>query len=69
MKIDLVRSDEGDWTGLYLDNVLYHESHSLSDTDILDALNIPYEITYVNLDEVGRCPNTFEEALELEINE
>lgn len=38
MKFTIVRSDEGDWEGLYVDGVLVTEGHEVTATDVIDYL-------------------------------
>lgn len=37
--ISLVKSSDGDWEGLYLDNELYTENHSLRLEDVFEIIN------------------------------
>ena len=37
--ITLVKSSDGDWEGLYLDNELYAENHSLRLEDVFEIIN------------------------------
>lgn len=37
--ITLVKSSDGDWEGLYLDNELYKENHSLRPEDVFEIIN------------------------------
>lgn len=37
--ITLVKSSDGDWEGLYLDNELYTENHSLRLEDVFEIIN------------------------------
>jgi hypothetical protein len=37
--ITLVKSSDGDWEGLYLDNQLYTENHSLRLEDVFEIIN------------------------------
>ncbi len=69
MQIQIVQSEQGDWEGIYIDGQLEFETHTLTAYDILYALGIQYEKIYCDLEEIGRCPDTFDEALNLEIND
>ena len=40
-KIDLVDAD--DWVAVYLDGVVVHQAHSITERQMLDILGIPYE--------------------------
>lgn len=69
MSVQLVQSEQGDWEGIYIDGRLEFETHMLTARDVLQALGIEYEQIYCDLEENGRCPDTFDEALNLEIND
>lgn len=58
-KVTFVMNDEGDWVGLYIDGYLAYEGHSISETKMLELLDINYESFYnVKLDD--RLPYTVE---------
>lgn len=42
LKVDLVSSDEGDWEGMYINDVLVEEGHSLDLGNVLTLLGIEY---------------------------
>ncbi|TCJ00008.1 hypothetical protein [Cytobacillus praedii] len=59
--LTLVRSDDGDWEGLYVDGILDIEGHSLSNYDWIDLITrhnyiVSIEQFYINgelLEEIG----------------
>lgn len=54
-KIHIVRSEEGDWEGLYINGILMCEGHSLSIYDIFKALFVKYDTITIPLE--GHLPN------------
>jgi hypothetical protein len=71
--ITLVKSTDGDWEGLYLDNELYCENHSLRIEDVFDIINDhdvseakSFEVYYEWLNMVGSLPNKLNEIPEQE---
>jgi hypothetical protein len=42
MIVDLVHSEYGDWTGLYVNGSLVMEGYSLDPVDVLSALKMDY---------------------------
>jgi len=59
MKIIITEFD--DWKGLYVDDILKCENHSLHYRDILKALDIEYEVVEVDMEElnIARLPDSF----------
>lgn len=64
--ITLVKSSDGDWEGLYLDNELYTENHSLRPEDLFEIINdhhiseaVSFEIDcdWLVEDQGGNLPN------------
>lgn len=64
--ITLVKSSDGDWEGLYVDNELYTENHSLRPEDVFEIINdhhiseaVSFEIDcdWLVEDQVGMLPN------------
>lgn len=50
-----------DWSGLYLNGKLVYENHSISSETLLDCLEIPYDVRWVNEDwlfDFGSLPRT-----------
>ncbi len=71
--ITLVKSTDGDWEGLYLDNELYCEGHSLRIEDVFDIINDhhiseakSFGVYYEWLNMVGSLPNNLNEIPEQE---
>lgn len=72
MKIRLLHSGCGDWIGLYIDNELVIEDHSLQEEQLLKELskrlNFEYESVWskeYELDKYGNsCPNTWQEVID-----
>lgn len=62
-RIDLVSSDEGDWIGLYVNNCLIIEGHSLQETDIIEALGFKVHCREIDFNALGfsRCPQFLDE--------
>lgn len=56
MDVVLMQSEEGDWQGLYINGELEVEDHSLSPSQVLDALGIPHTAVSKDLSDTGRCP-------------
>lgn len=66
MKIDIVNSDEGDWTGLYVDGRLMCEGHSLSPREVIEALGFELNSSQSRyLADIGYLPISLEDALKL----
>ncbi len=64
----IVNSSHGDWTGLYLDNQLWHENHSISQHDWAEIINNHHldtvtikEVDGQWLEELGSFPRLFTE--------
>lgn len=55
--IRLVRSNEGDWIGLYRDGKLLGEGHSFGASELLSLLGIEHETIFLDLDD--RLPDTW----------
>lgn len=70
--ITLVKSSDGDWEGIYLDNELYCENHNINIQDILNLINdhhlyqaFSFEVDCDWLDEIGgHLPNFLSEIPE-----
>jgi hypothetical protein len=53
-RITIVRNDEGDWVGVYIDGELKYENHSIRNEELLDIIGIEYDsINDLNLDQYG----------------
>ena len=52
MEVIIATSDDGDWTGIYVNGVLKAENHSLRDSDVLKALGIDYQEIEFTYDEM-----------------
>jgi len=55
----------GDWTGLYVNGWLAAENHSLSASDVLDALSIRYDVVPVDerwLEDNGSLPQRLDDV-------
>lgn len=50
MKVNLIRSEEGDWIGLYKDGLLVAQNHSLGPSEVLRALGIEHEDVTASMD-------------------
>lgn len=70
--IKLVRNEDGDWEGLYIDGVLVRENHSLNVVDVLDDLVelkilTGYDVAIVDEEDMellgGSLPNDFEDII------
>lgn len=70
--VKLVRDEEGDWEGLYVDEVLVRENHSLNVIDVLDDLVelkvlTSYDVVIVDEEDMerlgGNLPNDFEDII------
>lgn len=59
MDIKIVTSKEGDWQGLYLNDVLAEEGHKLSLTDVLDLIGVEFTQHVFNGDD--NLPDHFED--------
>ncbi len=62
-KIDIVRGD--DWMGVYENNELIYEGHSIDESTLLDLLRIKHEVVYADLnwlDSQGRLPIKLEDV-------
>jgi len=58
-KVHLIRSECGDWIGLYLDGKLVFEGHGLPACRLLEALGISYSEEERDLSSSGgHCPKT-----------
>jgi hypothetical protein len=71
--VGILSSEDGDWTGLYLDGKLIAENHSLSNWDwvqLLSSLGIGVQDEERSMEwfeKVGsRCPETWDEVMESE---
>lgn len=59
-KITIVYSEDHDWVGMYIDEVLTLEGHSLSGEQVLQALGLKYQVNHVTnewAEEQGRFPD------------
>lgn len=69
MKIRLLHSGAGDWVGLYVDNNLIIEGHSLDEEEVIKAIvpDANFKTIWHNdeyLEEYGnRCPDNWPEDL------
>lgn len=66
-KICVVYSENGDWTGLYVDGRLVAESDTLQPGKVLRALGIEYESKIADahsLEERHGCPDKLEDVME-----
>lgn len=63
MNITLISSDDGDWEGIYVDGVLQAEGHSLSPSQVFEALGLGLDKQEINFEELGitSCPYKLEE--------
>lgn len=64
--LHIIRSDQGDWIGLYRDGKLLREGHSIPEDEVLDALGIEYGYTVWDEEfneHGGRCPDDLPEGL------
>lgn len=63
-KVFLLRADAGDWIGIYVDGKLVNEGHSLSESAVLEAVEVDFDGAIVDFDKLnwGRCPETLEEV-------
>lgn len=73
-KILIVNSD--DWSGLYIDNELYTEAHQIERCELVVAMKEAnsFDVLEIYVDpeafwDTGRCPNTREELLMMDIFE
>ena len=67
MKNKIALVDGDCWKGLYINEKLIIENHSLSIYDVLDALKIKYKYIAVDedwLEEFGRLPENLSEVKE-----
>jgi len=46
MKLDIVRND--DWCGIYVDEILITENHTIELEDLLTLLKIPFQSKWVD---------------------
>lgn len=54
---------EGDWAAVYVDGVLKHEGHSISERDLLAAAGIEADFIYdASAQATGRFPHRLEEV-------
>jgi hypothetical protein len=66
-KVTLVMGD--DWDGLYIDDVLVYENHSIPNMTLIEELGISYHVIYPDqewLEENGRLPTHLHEVKEEE---
>jgi hypothetical protein len=64
--IRFVESKDGDWIGMYVDGKLKSQNHTLSAKDAVFALGYTYKtITLDELETIGECPTTYQEAIEI----
>lgn len=64
-ELEFVTSPDGDWTGLYRDGKLVAEGHTLSATECLTALGIPFTSSDANeawIQRVGRLPEDIKDV-------
>jgi hypothetical protein len=60
--IKLVSAEDGDWIGLYVDGQLKIENHSLRPAEVLKALDLPFEIIDLTMDQMEEgLPGTTDE--------
>jgi hypothetical protein len=64
MKIRLLEVD--DWQGLYIDDKLIMENHSLELYSVIQILlpNADFKVAYLDELKTGLCPNKWSKALE-----
>lgn len=64
--INIVRSEDGDWAGLYIDGQLKTEGHSITSSDVLDALGLKFKVVTMNETEFdyfgSRCPHEYKDV-------
>ena len=59
-----VHDYDGEWAGVYLDKKLVIQGHSFTPEEVMDALGVDYGAVEVNLEELGDCPEDFDELRE-----
>lgn len=55
--ITVVEDPGGDWVGLYVNDVLIFEGHSLSGVQLLDLLALPFECVEADEEWLADCGN------------
>jgi hypothetical protein len=60
MKIHIIRSEDYDWIGLYVNDRLVHEGHSIQEEDLVKLLGFEYTHQVWTQEQFdvfgGRCP-------------
>ena len=60
MKVKIVKTEEGNWVGIYVDGILKRSDSDLSAQDILEALEVDYSFQELSMEqcaEMSRLPN------------